>query len=106
MRYPLPAIITHYPPGKDPSVRLLALFLSVLMPVAVLLESLHHHEDEQDHPDCAVCAVAHHHSADTAVPPPLALSLPTASPALFVPIIPLVISARIIHSQRNRAPPA
>lgn len=106
MRCPLPAIVPHYPPGKGPRVRLLALFLSVLMLVSVLLGSFHHHEDEQDHPDCAVCAVAHHHSADEAVPPPLALSLPTASPALFVPVIPAVITTRIIHSQHNRAPPA
>src|SRR6185369_4371450 len=101
MRNPLPAIIPHYPSEKDRLVRLLALFLSVLMLAAVLLESLHHHDDELDHPDCAICAVALHHSSDSAVPFPVALCLPTAFLTFFTLLITTVVVTRTIHSPQN-----
>jgi hypothetical protein len=102
----LRTIITHNPSKKDSRVRSLALFLSVLMLVAVLLGSFHHHADELDHRDCAICVVAHHHNAGAAAPYPVTLHLPTSYPTLFIPIILAALVIRSIHSPRDRAPPA
>lgn len=87
-------------------MRSFALVLSFILLIAMLLGSFHHHDDELDHPDCAICAVAHHHSADAAAPYPVTLHLPASYPALFIPIALAALVTRSIHSPRNRAPPA
>jgi hypothetical protein len=42
--------------------RLASIFL-LLFVLATIAMAFHHHEDGADHPDCPVCAAAHHHSA-------------------------------------------
>jgi hypothetical protein len=47
--------------------RCIAVVLSCLMLAAVLFGSLHHHDDEKDHSDCSICAVANHNTAHSIV---------------------------------------
>jgi hypothetical protein len=83
-----------------------ALLLSLLLAAAMVLAGFHHHTDEQDHPDCSICAVTHHHSADTAVAHRVLLSLPAEFPTLFTPALPAAPAARPLPLPHNRAPPA
>ena len=91
---------------KHLKIHATALLLSGLLLVAVVMGSYHPHSDEQDHPDCSICAVAHHHQADSALSHPPALRLPAAYFTLFFTLILAPVSRRLIHPQRNRAPPA
>jgi len=65
---------------------------------------IHHHNDLEDHPDCAVCAVAHHQSADNVLP------------ILFVSLTPLIeqatvctqatlLTSAVYQTHSGRAPP-
>src|ERR1017187_5808612 len=65
---------------------------------------LHHHDDLDDHPDCSICAVAHHQAADSSSPLPY--SVPTPSVELtrtYAPIIQLRSS--FFQTHFGRAPP-
>ena len=86
-------------------MRLVALILSLLLFSATLVESLHHHDDGQDHADCPICVAALHHSADTALLPPVLLALPEITPTLFPAFIPRTVSVRSFYAPGNRAPP-
>ena len=104
MRYQLPAIITHNPSEKDSRVRSLALFMSVLMLVALLLGSFHHHDDLDDHPDCSICAVTHHQVADSTIPLPYTIPTPIISRVIFIFTVVLIASSAP-HTYSGRAPP-
>jgi hypothetical protein len=86
-------------------MRLVALILSLLLFSATLVESLHHHDDGQDHADCSICVAALHHSADTALPSPVLLALPEIAPTLFPAFILGTVSIRSFYAPGNRAPP-
>ena len=86
-------------------MRLVALILSLLLFSATLVESLHHHDDGQDHADCPICVAALHHSADTALPAPVLLALPESAPTLFLALVPGSVSIRSFYAAGNRAPP-
>jgi hypothetical protein len=86
-------------------MRFVALFLSLLLFSAILVENLHHHDDCQDHADCSICVAALHHSADTALPPPVLISLPEISPTRFPAFIQESASIRTCYAPGNRAPP-
>jgi len=83
---------------------LLSLGLAVLFLVAVLLGSIHHHHDLQDHPNCAICVVAHHPGIETAAPSPPAV-FPPALPVLFGLLVLAAVFARPNTTLRSRAPP-
>jgi hypothetical protein len=83
---------------------LLSLGLVFLFLVAVLLGSIHHHHDLQDHPNCAICAVAHHPGIETAAPSPSAV-YPPELPALGSLLILVAVIARPNTILRSRAPP-
>jgi hypothetical protein len=83
---------------------LLSLGLAMLFLVAVLLGSIHHHHDLQDHPNCAICAVAHHPGIEPAAPAPPAV-YPPALPVLFGLLVPAAVIARPTSTLRSRAPP-
>jgi hypothetical protein len=65
---------------------------------------MHHHDDLGDHPDCSICAVAHHQSADFTLP------IPFISPEpIITQVISLFTVIQIISSAPktypSRAPP-
>jgi hypothetical protein len=63
--------------------RRLATLVLLLFLCTQLHAVIHHHDDLDDHPDCSICSVAHHQSADSTMPLPY--TIPT-------PIIGLIIS--------------
>lgn len=83
---------------------LLSLGLAFLFLVAVLLGSIHHHHDLQDHPNCAICAVTHHPGMETAAPSPPAV-YPPALPTLFGLLVLAAAIVRPTSALRSRAPP-
>ncbi|HEY7744807.1 MAG TPA: hypothetical protein VIA07_00615 [Desulfuromonadales bacterium] len=83
---------------------LLSLGLAFLFLVAVLLGSIHHHHDLQDHPNCAICAVANHPGIETAAPS-LPAVYPPELPALFSLMVLATVIARPNSTLRSRAPP-
>lgn len=87
-------------------MRFVSLLLALLLFSATLVESFHHHDDGGDHADCTVCVAALHHSADTALPSPLLLSLPEILPTLFSTFIPKTVTTRACYAPGDRAPPA
>jgi hypothetical protein len=92
---------------KGPSAfrRFSALSLTALLLLSVLLGSFHHHNDEQDHPDCSICAVSHHQSAAPGHIPNYTPPALTCAPTVFATATRISISAHRITSQ-SRAPPA
>jgi hypothetical protein len=84
--------------------RLTAFSLAVLMLLSVLLGSMHHHTDGHDHPDCSICAVAHHQPAASASIPAYIPPTPASTPTGFSTNTRIVISALRIASH-SRAPP-
>jgi len=86
-------------------MRFVSLILALLLFSATLVESLHHHDDAADHPDCSVCVAALHHCADSALPSPLLLPLPQLSPTLFPDFVLPTAAARPRYAPGNRAPP-
>ena len=87
-------------------MRFVSLILAVLLFSATFVASFHHHDDGTDHADCPVCVAALHHSADTALPFSLLLSLPEISPTLFHAAVPAKVTVRTCYAPGNRAPPA
>jgi hypothetical protein len=85
--------------------RFTALALSGLMIAAVLLGSFHHHDDEQYHSDCSICAVAHHQPSAVAVIPVYTCPVRTAVSTDYISFAPTSHSTISITSQ-SRAPPA
>jgi hypothetical protein len=75
------------------------------MIVAVLLGSFHHHDDEQDHPDCSICAVAHHQPSAVAVITVYTPPVRTAVSTDYIPYTTHFHLTAAIASQ-SRAPPA
>lgn len=104
------AVLTplHFPPQVHRLRRgqlLLPLAVAGLFFLAVVLGAFHHHEDLTNHPNCAICAVAHHAPAVTVAPPTLvAITLPQLS-TLIVPPLLTVVLTRPTTSLRSRAPP-
>jgi cobalamin synthase len=86
--------------------RLTALAMAMAMFCAVLLIAFHHHADDGDHDDCAICSVAHHRPADTALTFPNLTYLPFSFPACFATVILILVVTRYCHLPQNRAPPA
>ena len=86
-------------------MRFVSLILALLLFSATLVESLHHHDDGVDHPDCSVCVAALHHGADSALPSPLLLPLPEVSPTVFPEVILHAAAVRACYAPGNRAPP-
>ncbi|HIJ97381.1 MAG TPA: hypothetical protein HPP94_16945 [Desulfuromonadales bacterium] len=85
--------------------RFIAMALSVVMLAAVLLGSFHHHSDEKDHPDCSICAVAHHQKSCVANAPTYNPPIRSVVITNFIPYAPLVQSS-ISTTRQSRAPPA
>ena len=85
--------------------RLLPLAAAGLFFLAVVLGAFHFHEDLTTHPDCAICAVAHHAPAVTVPPPTLVdITLPELPAQFASPYL----TVGITHpptSLRSRAPP-
>ncbi len=86
-------------------MRFVALILSILLFSATLVEGFHHHDDGRDHDDCPVCVASLHHSADTALPSPILLSLPQISPTLFPEFILETVTLPASYAPGDRAPP-
>ena len=86
-------------------MRFVSLILALLLFSATLVESFHHHDDGADHHDCPICMAALHHSADTALPSPILLSLPEVSLTIFPDFILQTVSIRTCYAPGNRAPP-
>lgn len=86
-------------------MRLTALILSLLLFAATLVESFHHHDDGDDHADCPICVVALHHSADSGLPSPIAISLPEIHPTIFPTFVLQSVTVRTCYAPGNRAPP-
>jgi hypothetical protein len=83
---------------------LLSLALSLVLLMAVSLGPLHHHEDGDNHPDCAICATAQH-VADELVSP-LFFAVPLLLlPMLFIPWVLATQPVKPVASIRSRAPP-
>ncbi|MDD2852381.1 MAG: hypothetical protein PHY09_10865 [Desulfuromonadaceae bacterium] len=85
--------------------RFTALTLSGMMIVAVLLGSFHHHDDLDDHPDCSICAVAHHQPSCVAISPAYIPPVRIALSVDYTPYTARFHSTAAITSQ-SRAPPA
>jgi len=102
------SIFPHTPPHSNRRMGraylLLSLGLALLLFSAVILGSFHHHNDFEDHPDCAVCVVALHAATEISVPSLAAVLFP-ALPALFVTLIPTEPVVRPASTLRSRAPP-
>lgn len=64
----------------------------------------HHHDGLDDHPDCSVCAVAHHQSADHSLPVPFITPAPIISQVKSFFTVLLIISSAP-NSYPSRAPP-
>jgi len=74
--------------------------------MAVLLGSFHHHGDNGDHPDCAVCSVMHHAGGDGGVMALATPALPMFHATRFFPLAAVVAAAKNTGSPQNRAPPS
>lgn len=89
-----PAIASHL------AMLVLLLFLSTQIHSVI-----HHHDNLDDHPDCSICAVAHHQSADLSSPAP---SFNTPAPiisllqAFFTEVL---ITSFAPDTYPSRAPP-
>jgi hypothetical protein len=89
-----PAITSH-----------LATLVLLLFLCAQIHSVIHQHNDLGDHPDCSICAVAHHQNADHSLP------VPFNSPALIISKALSFFSVILITSSApqtypSRAPPA
>jgi len=65
---------------------------------------VHHHNDLEDHPDCAVCAVAHHQSADNVLPILFVFPAPLFEQTKVCTQTILLTSA-VYQTHSGRAPP-
>jgi hypothetical protein len=100
----IPPNIRRQAPSRNARKRLLlSLGLALHFLVAVLLGSIHHH-DLQDHPNCAICAVANHPGIEIAAPS-LPTVYPQALPALFSLLVLATVIACPTSTLRSRAPP-
>jgi len=83
----------------------LSIFIVCLLLFSTLLTAYHHHDGGQEHPDCSICAVAHHQASAL-------LKLPEFTPpSRFFSVIefpPLTqhFSSIPRFSFNSRAPPA
>lgn len=96
--------ITH--PMRFNGKRSVALLLSCLMLASMLLVGLHYHADGQEHPDCQICAVAHHQPA--AAPPAIPscqFKQPVSQPIKFPELVLNAVSV-CLSIPHSRAPPA
>lgn len=105
MKIPLNMSDQQSPSGRR-LWRLTALGMAMAMLCAVLLIAFHHHADNGDHDDCAICAVTHHRAADTALAFPDLHYLPFSFPACFAAVVLIAVVTRYCHLPQNRAPPA
>ncbi len=83
-----------------------SLVLICLLLFSFVAEAFHHHDDGEDHPDCAVCMAVVHHKADTSLsflPPEIRIDLTGV-----IPVTPhyIFISKTPFTPANNRAPPA
>jgi hypothetical protein len=65
---------------------------------------IHHHDDLDDHPDCSICAVAHHQSGDSTIPSPYIIPAPIINQAIFFFTVVLIASSAPT-TYPSRAPP-
>jgi len=83
----------------------LSLFFVCILLLANLAEAFHHHDDGSDHPDCSICATAHHQAATGYVAPVFDVQRLVAKTIHVQPALAFV--AKLFHSPANdRAPPA
>ncbi|HTP65823.1 MAG TPA: hypothetical protein VMJ66_10575 [Geobacteraceae bacterium] len=83
-----------------------SLILVCLLLFSFVVEAFHHHDDGEDHPDCAVCMAVVHHKADTSFTfSPLEIQMELTG---VIPVIAYVasISKNSFTPANNRAPPA
>jgi hypothetical protein len=78
--------------------------LALILVFAVILGSIHHHHDLEDHPDCSICMAAHCAPAIKTVPLLPAIRRP-ALPELIVQPVANVPVSRPIPTFSGRAPP-
>lgn len=90
--------------GQTHFVCSLAFVLLILVALVLGNGHRHHHNDLQNHPDCAICAAADHFVADTIAPISLAAQLPGFTALFAIPVQAAFIirSTTTLHS---RAPP-
>ena len=85
--------------------RFIAVVLSCLMLAAVLFSSIHYHNDEQDHPECSICAVAHHSPAVSIFVPPYTPPTPVIHQIELTPYTKSFASTTSL-THHSRGPPA
>ncbi|MBI1920594.1 MAG: DUF2946 domain-containing protein [Geobacter sp.] len=84
----------------------LSLLFVIIFLLSTLVESLHFHDDGNDHSDCPVCVAAHNQQSDSAcTPPALHVPLEVAETPYSRPI-PAVVTKLFFTPANNRAPPA
>ena len=97
---------SHQIPVRIRQRHFIALALLMVMVCSLLLVAFHHHDGEQDHDDdCAICAVAHHRTADITISFPDVNYLPFTYPTFFAVFVLVVTVTRFCHSPKGRAPP-
>jgi len=95
----------HFAPTNEHQRHRLALSLLVILLLALMFVSFHHHEALADHQDCAACAAAFHQAEVTPTLPTIAAQiLPVLSP-LYIALVLPVPGFCPIPSLRSRAPP-
>jgi hypothetical protein len=88
-----PAIASH-----------LATLILLLFLCTQIHSVIHHHDDLVDHPNCSICAVAHHQSADYSLLMPFISPVPIISQVkLFFTVV--LITSSAPQTYPSRAPP-
>ena len=81
-----------------------ATLMLVLFLCSQLHAVIHHHDDLDDHPDCSICAVAHHLSIDCTIPLPYIIPTPIISQIKDIFTVVLIASSAP-QTYSSRAPP-
>jgi hypothetical protein len=82
----------------------LAMLMLLLLLCTQIHSVMHHHDDLGDHPDCSICAVAHHQSADYTIPIPFISPEPIITQVIsFFTVV--LIASSAPHTYSGRAPP-
>jgi hypothetical protein len=86
-------------------LRRFSILLLLFLLLSFVGEAFHHHNDGDEHPDCAVCMAVVHHKADTGltyVPPKIILTL---TGTINSPLISAFVCKSVYTPSLGRAPP-